>query len=80
MSKTKPLSKLKAGQRGIVELVQTEKTFLPRFIGMGFTPKTEVLMVQNFQIGPVIVYLRDTEIALSRKVASEIRVIFKVKG
>ena len=41
---------------------------------MGFTPETPLSMVQNNGRGPVLVYLRDTMVALGRSEAKKITV------
>jgi ferrous iron transport protein A len=39
---------------------------------MGFVPGTEVTMLQGAGRGPILVYLRDTQVALGRGEASRI--------
>lgn len=72
-----PLNKLQTGTIGIIDSTHTDPRFLARFFGMGFSPQAEVMMIQNFRIGPVIVYLHDTQITRSRKVATEILIRHK---
>lgn len=55
----------------IKDLVGTRE-FISRASGAGFTPGVYLQVVQNFYVGPVIVYLRNTLIALSRSEARKI--------
>ncbi|HEC36417.1 MAG TPA: ferrous iron transport protein A, partial [Anaerolineae bacterium] len=48
--------------------------FVSRAVALGFTPGTEVTMVQNFRRSPLIVVVRDTHIALGRGEARKIGV------
>jgi ferrous iron transport protein A len=45
-----------------------------RLATLGFTPGTELVMVQNYGWGPIIVQVRDTRIALGRGEASKIQI------
>jgi len=48
-----------------------------RLAVLGFTPDAEVMMLQNFGRGPLIVTVRDTRIALGRGEAGKVRVVKK---
>jgi ferrous iron transport protein A len=69
-----PLSKLDAGEVGIVRHLAGGRGFVGRVAALGFTRDAEVAMVQNFGHGPVIVIVRDTRIALGRGEAGKIGV------
>ncbi len=68
------LSVLHAGEQGVVAELLGGRGVLCRMAAMGFTPGVEVRMVQNFGHGPLIVFLRDTRVALGRGEASKVRV------
>ena len=68
------LSALEGGQTAIVSGLDGGQRFVSRASAMGFTPDTPVTMVQNKGRGPVLVYLRDTQVALGRGEAAKIHV------
>ena len=70
----KTLDLLKTGNKGVIKDLAGGLSFLSRASSTGFTPGTEVTMVQNFKRGPLIVYLRDTHIALGRSEAKKIQI------
>jgi len=72
-----PLSKLDAGEVGIVQELDGGRGFVGRLAALGFTRDAEVAMVQNFGRGPLIVTVRDTRIALGRGEAGKIQVAKK---
>jgi len=72
-----PLSKLDAGEVGVVRELRGGRGVVSRLAVLGFTPDAEVMMVQNFGRGPLIVTVRDTRIALGRGEAGKIRVVKK---
>lgn len=72
-----PLSKLDAGEVGVVRELRGGRGVVGRLAVLGFTPDAEVMMVQNFGRGPLIVTVRDTRIALGRGEAGKIRVVKK---
>ena len=55
-----------------IENVAGEQEFISRASGSGFTPGTRVSVLQNYKVGPLIVYLRDTQMALGRSEAKKI--------
>jgi len=71
------LSKLDAGEVGVVRELRGGRGVVSRLAVLGFTPDAEVMMVQNFGRGPLIVTVRDTRIALGRGEAGKIRVVKK---
>lgn len=68
------LSSLKKDQIAIIRGLAGGQRFVSRASAMGFTPGTHVTMVQNFGSGPILVYLRDTQVALGRNEAAKIQV------
>ncbi|HEC36186.1 MAG TPA: ferrous iron transport protein A [Anaerolineae bacterium] len=69
-----PLSSLGSGEVGVVRDLNGGRGFVSRAVALGFTPGTEVTMVQNFRRSPLIVVVRDTHIALGRGEARKIGV------
>jgi len=66
ISKVKSLSSLKTGKIGTINSLKGGHGFKSRLSVLGFTPGTEVRMIQNFGHGPIIVEIKDTNIALGR--------------
>ncbi len=69
-----PLSKLVAGKSGILQEYTGERSLLGRCLSLGFTPGSVVKMLENYNSGPVLVRVHDTEIALGRDLADHITV------
>lgn len=68
------LNALQPHERGIVTDLIGGRGLLSRMATLGFTPGAEVMMVQNFGRGPLIVLIRDTRVALGRGEANKIRI------
>ncbi len=68
------LNSLGSGEVGVVQDLNGGRGFVSRAAALGFTPGTEVAMVQNFRRGPLIVVVRDTHVALGRSEARKIQV------
>lgn len=68
------LGKLRANTSATVKSISGEKRFITKAIGMGITPGSDILIVRNHKIGPVIVFLRDSFVAISRREAGNILV------
>jgi ferrous iron transport protein A len=68
------LNELKTGETGVIQQMGGDRRFISRAGAMGFTPNTPITMLFQKKHGPVIVYLRDTQVALSRKEAVKIYV------
>ncbi len=60
------LSELKAGETAVIQGLGGGYGFRSRLAALGFTPGTEIKMLQNLGHGPVIVTVHDTRIALGR--------------
>lgn len=71
------LSNLAPGETGVVHELTGGRGFMSRLAALGFTPGTKLLMVQNFDRGPLIVNIRDTRIALGRGEAARVYVTKK---
>lgn len=68
------LSSLESGQAAVINSLNGGKRFISRASAMGFTPDTQVTMLQNSGKGPLLVYLRDTQVAIGRGEAQKIKV------
>ena len=66
------LDRVKSGSWAVVQSISGDKKFVRRAAGRGFTPEAALLVIQNFGIGPLIVFLCDTQIALGRGEAKKI--------
>ena len=69
-----PLSSLKTDHVGVIHSLPGGQVLTSRLATLGFTPGTELTMVQNYGWGPLIVQVRDTRIALGRGEARKIHV------
>ncbi len=67
-----PLSFLRTGQRGMVVRILCGRGLIGRIASMGFTPGTEVKLLQNYGHGPLIARVRDARLALGRGEANKI--------
>lgn len=72
MNKTFFLDRGKTGAVLVIEDLTGDQEFISRASGQGFTPGAKVLVISNYKIGPLIVFLRDTQIALGRSEAKKI--------
>ncbi|MCD4753647.1 MAG: ferrous iron transport protein A [Anaerolineaceae bacterium] len=68
------LNSLGTGEVGVVQDLNGGRGFVSRAAALGFTPGTEVVMLQNFRRGPLIVVVRDTHVALGCGEARKIKV------
>jgi ferrous iron transport protein A len=68
------LSALRTGQRGVVRGLRGGRTFCSRAANLGFTTGTQVLVIQNYGRGPMIVGVRGTRVALGREEADNVLV------
>lgn len=68
------LSGLGTGETAVIHDFDAGHTVLSRLSALGFTPGSQVTMLQNYGHGPVIVGVRNTRIALGRGEAAKIRV------
>lgn len=72
-----PLIQLQMGQSGMVRALHGGRHFIGRLAALGFTPGALVTIVRNNRFGPLIVTVRDTQIALGRGEAGRILVLLK---
>jgi ferrous iron transport protein A len=72
----KPLGKLAIGVQARIARIYGGKGMVRRLSEMGFTPGTEVKMIHNHNpyVGPVLVEIKDSRIALGRGVSMKITV------
>ena len=62
----KTLTDLAKDAKGVVASVSGDSRFMSRITSIGITPGCEVVMVKNEKHRPLLVYARDTMIALNR--------------
>ena len=70
----KSLNDLPAGTRGIVRQLCGGREFTSRVVALGFTPGTEVEIIQNSGRGAIIVTVLDTQVALGHGEAAKVLV------
>ena len=63
----KKLSELKKDEDGIIAAVNGDQRFISRITSIGLTPGCAVTVIKNEKNRPLLVYSRDTMIALNRK-------------
>lgn len=68
------ISDLQAGEHGIIGFIRGGEEFNRRMLTLGFTPGTEITVIQNFRWGPILVMVRDMRVALGRGEALKILV------
>jgi len=64
-----PLSELRTGNHGVLEFMRAGRGLSSRLTSLGLTPGTDVVVLQNYGHGPMIVNVRGTHVALSRGLA-----------
>ncbi len=72
-----PLSMLPAGEPGEIVAINADHHTISRLHSTGFSVQTHVKMIQNTGKGPLIVFVRGTEIALGRGEADSIMITGK---
>jgi ferrous iron transport protein A len=63
----KKLSELKKDAEGVIASVNGDQRFISRITSIGLTPGCSVKVIRNDKNRPMLVYSRDTMIALNRK-------------
>ncbi len=63
----KKLSELKKDGEGVIASVNGDQRFISRITSIGLTPGCTVTVIKNEKNRPLLVYSRDTMIALNRK-------------
>lgn len=66
------LTEMKKGAEGKVVSVVGDSRFISRITSIGLTPGCRLSMIKNEKNRPILVYARDTMIALNRKDCSNI--------
>ena len=70
----KKLVQMKQGQTGVVTAINGDARYMSRITSIGITPGCTISIVKNDKNRPVIVYTRDTMIALNEKECNNIEV------
>ena len=65
---------MKQGEEGIVSSVNGDARYVGRITSIGITPGCKVSIIKNDKRRPLIVFARDTMIALNDKESSNIEV------
>ncbi|MCR4732689.1 MAG: ferrous iron transport protein A [Lachnospiraceae bacterium] len=68
------LSEMKENKDAVVTAVDGDVRFMSRVTSIGLTPGSKVSIVKNDKNRPMLVYARDTMIALNRKECMGIQV------
>ncbi len=68
------LSEIKADKEAIVSEIKGDQRFISRITSIGITPGCKLLVMRNDKNRPMLVYSRDTMIALNRKECTGIEV------
>jgi ferrous iron transport protein A len=68
------ITELKRGQRGVVAGLGGDSRFLSRITAIGLTPGCPVEILRCEKRQPILLYSRDTMIALSRREGEKIMV------
>ena len=70
----KKLSEMKMDEEGIISSVNGDARYVGRITSIGITPGCRVRIIKNDKNRPLIVFARDTMIALNHKESSNIEV------
>ncbi|MCR4866702.1 MAG: ferrous iron transport protein A [Lachnospiraceae bacterium] len=70
----KKLSELEKDAEGVISTVNGDARFVSRITSIGLTPGCKVTVIKNEKNRPVLVYSRDTMIALNRLECDQIEV------
>lgn len=68
------LTELKKEQSGLITRINGDSRFVSRITSIGLTPGCRVIVVKNEKRRPLLVYSRDTMIALNRNECEDIEV------
>jgi DtxR family Mn-dependent transcriptional regulator len=72
-----PLGKLAQGESAVIKCYGGGRDSMGRCLSLGFTPGSAIKMVENYNRGPVLVKVHDTEVAIGRQLAEKISVVRK---
>lgn len=70
----KKLNELKKEESGIIASVNGDTRFVSRITSIGITPGCKIKIIKNEKSRPLLVYSRDSMIALNRKECENIMV------
>jgi Fe2+ transport system protein FeoA len=70
-----PLSKIKAGQKVKIVLINAGHGLNSRLASMGLLPNTQVTVVRNGHPGPLVISVRDSKMVLGKGMADKIMVL-----
>lgn len=68
------LSEVQEGKKGVIAELKGENRFVGRAVSIGLTPGCNVEVIKNRKNRPILVYSRDTMIALNSKESENILV------
>lgn len=69
-----PLTELDTGEKGRIKDISGERRYLSRIMSIGLNVGCEIEMLQNVKSRPLLVFGRDTMIALNRSESKHILV------
>jgi ferrous iron transport protein A len=69
-----PLITLHSGQVGLIHTLRGGHHLISRLAALGFTPGAPVTVTRNYGFGPIIVSVREAQVALGRGEAGHILV------
>ncbi len=72
-----PLGKLAQGESAVIRCYAGGRGSMGRCLSLGFTPGSSIKMIENYNRGPVLVRVHDTEVAIGRQLAEKISVVRK---
>ena len=70
----KKLIEMAQGEEGVISSIGGDARYVGRITSIGITPGCRVRIIKNDKNRPIIVYSRDTMIALNRKESGNIEV------
>ncbi len=68
------LSSLAVGTDAVIESIDGDTRFISRVTSIGITPGSKVKVIKNDKNRPLLIYSRDTMIALNKKESEKIKV------
>lgn len=73
-SKLIPLSEMGENLRGTIEKIEGDSRFISRIVSIGFTPGSSFTLLKNDGRSPLLVFCRDTVVAVNHKECKQIMV------
>lgn len=68
------LTKVRAGQKGIITAMDGDARFISRITSIGLTVGCPIEVLQNEKKQPMLVYGRDTMVAINREECEKIKI------